>query len=198
MPGHFIVIDGPDGAGTTLHTQLLAERLQREGHDVLTTAEPTEGPIGVWIRNILRGQVTLPSSSLQMLFTADRAWHVDTVIQPALRKGQTVITDRYSASTLAYGTALGLPEHWLRAVNDEYPAPDAQLFLLPPIAVCLERLGRRTQHDILEGKELQEKIHDAYRSLAQRDSSILVLDSAGEKAAVADRIYAAVIERISR
>jgi dTMP kinase len=189
MHGRFIVIEGPDASGTTLHSRLLAERLAKEGVPVLLTAEPTDGPIGRYIRTILAGSERIPSSALQLLFTADRAWHLHSVVLPALKEGKTVISDRYALSTIAYGIALGLGEEWLKSMNKDFILPDVQILALPPIEVCRERLARREKRDILEQEDLQEKIHGAYRSLAKKDPSILMLDTSGEKETVAESLW---------
>jgi len=189
--GTFIVIDGPDAAGTTLHSRLLAERLGKEGKDVLLTTEPTDGPVGRWIRALLK-EKTVSSSTLQLLFTADRAWHVEQVILPALQAGKTVVSDRYTFSTVAYGMALGLDGPWLEDVNRNFPKPDTVIFTLPPLAVCLERLGRREQHDFLESRELQEHIHAAYRKLAESDPSIDVVNTESSKEEASEAVWKAL------
>jgi dTMP kinase len=191
MHGKLIVLEGPDGAGTTLHSKLLAERLEREGHRVLLTAEPTDGPVGAWIRSILKGQELMPASALQLLFTADRAWHIDRVIVPALLEGTIVITDRYAVSTYLYGKVQGLDVEWLKDLNKAFPQPDCQIFTLPPLEVCLERLARRTEHDIFEQREVLTQIHAAYTDEAAQDRSISVVDTSGEKQDVAALIFAA-------
>ncbi len=196
MRGSFIVIEGPDGAGTTLHARLLAERLRAGGREVLVTAEPTDGPVGALIRSCLKGSAHLPSSALQLLFTADRAWHIDHVILPALESGTIVISDRYAASTIAYGVALGLEEGWLKNLNKNFLQPDVQVFTLPPLSVCMERLSRRENTDILEERNLQEKIHGAYRTLASDDPSIAVIDTSGEKQYAANEIWSIVSAKL--
>ncbi|MEK7217829.1 MAG: dTMP kinase [Patescibacteria group bacterium] len=188
MSSRFIVIDGPDASGSTLHSKLLAGRLRSQGRDVLVTAEPTEGPVGLWIRELLR-EKQVPSATLQLLFTADRAWHVEQVILPALQEGMTVITDRYVPSTVAYGTALGLQADWLKDMNRTFPIPDATVFTLPPLRTCLERLGRREKQDILERRDLQDAVHAAYRQLAELDPSVIVLDTSVEKDAAAEMAW---------
>jgi dTMP kinase len=191
VTGTFIVIDGPDASGSTLHARLLAERLRKEGREVLVTAEPTEGPVGLWIRELLK-EKKVPSSTLQILFTADRAWHVEQVILPALREGKTVISDRYSHSTVAYGMALGLDSDWLKEMNRSFPKPDATVFTLPPIRTCMERLSRREKQDFLEQRDLQEGVHAAYRKIAEQDPAIVVVDTSGEKGDVSTFLWNAL------
>lgn len=189
MHGKFIVLEGPDATGTTLHAQLLAERLEKEGHTMLVTAEPTDGPIGSWIRRILRGHVTLPADALQLLFCADRAWHVDQVIRPAMEEGKIVISDRYALSTVAYGEAQGLDRQWLQDINASFVKPDCTILTLPPFAVALERLERRPAHDIFEQKDVQEKLHGIYRALAAHDHSLKIIDTSGPKQCAANAVW---------
>ena len=186
--GRFIVLDGPDGSGTTLHTKLLRERFERAGNGVLGTAEPTDGPIGALIRDNLKAG-SLSGTALQLLFCADRADHCARIIEPALRTDTIVISDRYVPSTIAYGQALGLDPSWLTALNKNFIEPDLTLFLLPPIETALERLRRRSAHDALEDASLQRRVHQAYAAIAKADSSIAVIDTSGEKEAVAEQIW---------
>jgi dTMP kinase len=192
MAGRFVVLEGPDGAGTTKHSALLVERLSREGGTAMRTYEPTDGPIGTAIRAHLHsGTTTVSAADLQKWFCEDRSWHVEQVIKPALAKGITVVCDRYVHSTIAYGMALGLLRPWLEELNKNFIRPDVALFLLPPYPVLLERMSRRKERDTLERAELQEKVSDCYRRLAEDDPSIIVIDTSGPVEEVAERVYRA-------
>ena len=191
--GRFIVIDGPDGSGTTTHARLLSEALTREGRSCLLTTEPSDGPIGRFVRDLLHAGDPVAPDALQLLFVADRAWHVRDVIAPALARGKTVICDRYIASTIAYGESLGLDVSWLKELNKNFIHPDRSIFLLPPIAVCLQRLAKRERHDALELQELQERVHASYQRYAQQHPEILAIDSSGTKDAVAAQILEALL-----
>lgn len=186
MSGRFIVLEGPDGSGTTLHTAMLADRLRAKGIEVLQTCEPTSGPIGVFIREHLKKQ-TLPSNALQLLFTADRAWHLTNEVIPALERGSTVISDRYALSTVVYAEALGIDPIGLQQVNDRFVKPDVQLLLLPPFEVCQERLGKRIERDILEEDSLQKRVYEAYKKRAE-EQGIPLIDSSMNKETTADAI----------
>jgi len=192
MRGIFIVLEGPDGAGTTKHSKLLSDRLAREKHAVLCTFEPTDGPIGSAIRNDLHNDVPHSPLELQKRFCDDRAWHLQEVIEPALRNGTTVISDRYDHSTITYGTALGLSRQELDEMNKKFIRPDRTFFLLPPFKVLQERIHRRDHVDALEQAELQHKVYDAYQQLAAEDPAICVIDSSGPLEEVAELIYRAV------
>lgn len=185
--GKFIVLEGPDGAGTTKHSELLAERFQKEGHDVVLTAEPTDGAIGEQIRNILHSGVLPSAAALQLLFCADRADHIARVIEPALQAGKTVISDRYALSTVVYGTAQGLDPTWLTSVNAAFPKPDVTFLLLPPFEVCAERINRRKSRDAFEVDTFQKQVYQQYASL--KDQALIRIDTSGPKEKVAEEIW---------
>ena len=192
MRGRFIVLEGPDGSGTTTHAALLAKNLQKNGIDTLLTAEPTNGPIGVFIRQELQ-KGALPPSALQLLFTADRAWHVDTVLQQALEAGKTVISDRYSLSTLIYGSALGLFRDWLENMNKYFIQPDVQIILLPSFETCFQRMSNRGAKDILESQDsLQRSVYDGYVASAHQ-FDIPAVDTAGSLELAAEKILQCVL-----
>lgn len=191
MTGKFIVFEGPDGGGTTRNSAALAENLRSLGQKVLLTSEPTDSPIGKEIRNIL-GSDTMPSpDAVQLLFTADRANHVTTVIEPALRRGETVISDRYALSTIVYGTALGIDRDWLRSINAGFPEPDLTILALPPFDVCMERLERRPERDAFETENFQRRVYEAYRTV--EDPRTIFVDTSGEKDEVAQYILRQVL-----
>lgn len=191
MSGRFIVLEGPDGSGTTTHARLLGEKLRAEGHDVLLTAEPTNSAIGQFIRQQLSAK-TIPSpAALQLLFCADRALHIQEVIKPALAAGKTVISDRYVISTLVYGEALGLDPEWLLQVNTPFVEPDVMVLALPPLNVCLERIGLRKQLDIFENSAFQKKVYDLYEKMTD-DPQVRVVDTSGKLDDGAARVWEAV------
>ncbi len=190
MLPHFIVLDGPDGSGTTLHARLLAERLHKEGHDVVLTAEPSDSLIGQSIRKALSTDVGFSPAAMQLLFCADRAEHVETVIKPALAAGKIVVCDRYVPSTIIYGEVLGLDADWLEDVNAPFPVPDVTIFTLPPFAVCRERLERRKEHDPYEESTFAQKVYECYEKYAAEDGTVAVVDTSAEKAVAAERVYA--------
>jgi dTMP kinase len=195
MQGTFIVLEGPDGAGTTKHSKLLADRLTRAGSEVILTFEPTDGPVGSAIRKDLHAHVPLKSAELQKRFCSDRAWHVEHVIAPALARGTVVISDRYADSTIAYGIALGLDRTMLEEMNKDFPKPDFLLYLLPPFAVLQERMRKRESTDDLEKAELQKKVYENYRLLAKENPKVIVVDTSGKPEEVAEEIYLKVQKR---
>ncbi|MSR86685.1 dTMP kinase [Candidatus Peribacteria bacterium] len=191
----FIVLDGPDATGTTTHAELLAARLTKEGHSVLLTSEPTDGPIGKQIRQALRAG-TMDPMELQLLFTKDRAWHVEHVIEPALKAGKIVVCDRYWHSTIIYAGAQGLDSTELKKLNNAFIQPSLVFFTLPPIEVSLKRMAKRTEKEIFEKEEMQRKIHDGYANLAKEQNGIRVIDTSGDKGATAETIYRIAAETL--
>jgi dTMP kinase len=123
----------------------------------------------------------------QLLFCADRAQHVHTVIEPALQNGVTVISDRYALSTIIYGAVQGIDPAWLRQINERFIQPDMTFITLPPFEVCAERMGKRDVHDHYEKNGLPRKIYDAYAALSEQH--IYAIDTSGRKEDVAEEIW---------
>src|SRR3989338_2983887 len=103
MRGKFIVFEGLDGAGSSTQANRLADYLRLSGKKAIVTKEPTNNMIGGLIRGQLTSDWKTWPECLQLLFSADRAHHLEKEIIPLLKQGITVITDRYFFSTLAYG-----------------------------------------------------------------------------------------------
>src|ERR1041384_7780824 len=113
-PGVFIVVEGVDGCGSTTHSRLLAKALKANGRETLLTCEPTNGPIGgvlcqILSRRLFLGDPTGPRgfgwTTMALLFAADRLDHLDSLVLPALEDGAVVVSDRYDLSSLAYQSA---------------------------------------------------------------------------------------------
>lgn len=177
MTGQFIVLEGPDGSGTTTHVKLLADTLKSAGKDVVLTCEPSDSAIGTFIRSEL-AKKTISPAALQILFTADRAQHVHDVIEPALKAGKTVICDRYWLSTVVYAEALGIKPEPLAHINKTFVQPDIQLVLLPSLEICLERIGQRPTRDMLETDSLQKRVYEGYRIHAL-EQQLHIIDTSG-------------------
>ncbi|MFD9158099.1 dTMP kinase [Streptomyces goshikiensis] len=102
--GFFIALEGGDGAGKSTQVQALADWIRGKGHEVVVTREPGATPVGKRLRSILLdvSSAGLSNRAEALLYAADRAEHVDTVVRPALERGAVVITDRYIDSSVAY------------------------------------------------------------------------------------------------
>ena len=127
--GHFIVLEGLDGAGSTTQSVLLEQHLRKTGRKPVLTKEPTVGLIGGLIKAALAGEWKITNGALQLLFAADRAHHIDTLVKPSIEAGRTVISDRYMFSSLAYGAISGTDVEWLIKINSRFPQPDITIFL---------------------------------------------------------------------
>ncbi|MEO7230384.1 MAG: dTMP kinase [Candidatus Limnocylindrales bacterium] len=119
LPGRFISIEGPDGAGKTLQASRLAEALGARGHDVVLTREPGGTPLGDRLYELLMAKDGGPIDPVAdaLLFNASRAQHVAMVIRPALEAGRVVVCARYADSTMAYqGYGGGVDRDVLRTI----------------------------------------------------------------------------------
>ncbi len=200
--GFFIAFEGGEGVGKTTQIERLATELRARGVPVVSTHEPGATDTGGKVRQILlhRGDAVLSPRAEALLFAADRADHVDTVIRPALEDGAVVLTDRYVDSSLAYqgaGRALAVEEirqlsRW--ATNGLRPDLTVLLDLDPEIG--LARVDTRGAADRLERESLDfhQRVREAFLSLAENNpDGYLVLPAdldadtlAGQVATVVD------------
>lgn len=173
----FIVIEGPDGAGTTTLAKALAEIATDHGYETERTCEPSDGQIGTLARRGAREGADWGWATFATLFHLDRLDHLRTVIVPCLRHGRAVICDRYYVSTLVYQGVQA------QRADDESPQmgvarvarlidlqprmrePDLLIFVQTPLAVCAERMAGRVGVDAFEVLEFQERVHAAYQRL---------------------------------
>lgn len=175
--GIFIVLDGPDGAGLSTQAQLLEEWLRKKRKKVLLTKEPNFGLIGGIIKAALKNEWKTDQKTLQLLFSADRAHHLQKEIIPALKKGYIVISDRYILSTYCFGTIDGLSLDWLRSLNSQFIKPDITIILDVPPEVSLERIKKsRPSLELFEDRKKLEKIRENYRKLKNEFPNTFVVD----------------------
>ncbi len=114
----FITFEGPEGAGKSSALAMIAERLRSQGREVVTTREPGAGDFGKNIRQILLHGEDLDPKAELLLFLADRANHVSSIVRPALKSGAIVLCDRYADSTVVYQAhGRGLDEEFARVGN---------------------------------------------------------------------------------
>ena len=175
--GLFIAFEGGDGAGKSLQSALLAQVLVQEGHETVRTREPGATPLGARVRALLLD----PASDLDLrcealLYAADRAQHVGTVIMPALAAGKIVITDRYIDSTLAYqGGGREGDASWLLVLSTwatRGVVPDLTFVLdIDPRAGLAQAQGRGAGLDRIEQESFafHERIREAFLALARAE-----------------------------
>jgi dTMP kinase len=174
----FIVIEGIDGAGTTTQTALLVAALEARGHAAHATREPSDGPVGKHLREVLTGRIKTEGASeaqraaqLALLFAADRLDHLGREVQPRLRDGAWVVSDRYDHSSVAYQSITsGDPSSvaWLRELNRHADRPHLTIVLDVSADVARDRrLARNAARELFEDDTLQRQLATFYRELDQ-------------------------------
>jgi dTMP kinase len=173
--GVLIAVEGGEGAGKTTQARLLAIWLRDQGYDVVTTNEPGATKVGMRLRAILldKESTGLSSRAETLLYAADRAEHVAAVIQPALRRGAIVITDRFVDSSLAYqGFGRTLPAEDIAKVNTWATGglvPDLTIVLDLPANVGLGRFASPADRIESEPREFHERVRRGFRALAEAE-----------------------------
>lgn len=182
--GVLIAFEGGEGAGKSTQARLLAIWLRDQGYDVVTTQEPGATKIGMRLRAILldKNHAGLSPRAETLMYAADRAEHVDSVIRPALARGAVVITDRYVDSTLAYqGAGRDLPVDELSQLNAFATGglvPDLTILLDLPPEVGLGRHGSPADRLESEPKAFHDRVRRGFRGLAELDPDrYLVVDA---------------------
>ncbi len=197
--GLFVCFEGGEGSGKSTQSRLLAERLESLGHVVRLTFEPGDTRVGAELRRIVLSPETgqLSDRTEVLLYAADKAEHVDTVVVPALERGEVVITDRYVDTTLAYqgagrGLAIGEVEEVARWATGD---------LRPHLTVVLDvdprdGLGRFEGRDRIEAESLDfhQRARQSVLDLAAADPDhYLVLDARADR----DELAARILERVT-
>lgn len=192
----FIVIEGIDGAGLSTQAKLLKEFLVSKGKRVLLTKEPTDTAIGGFVKSILRGEFKVNSLTLQLLFTADRAHHLESEIEPALEKNIIVVCDRYFFSTFAFG-GLDVDVNFLKKINEKFRLPDITIIIDVPPEVAAERIKKSRLHtELFENLEKAAKVRENYLRLAEEYENVFIVDGNREVDVVAKEIHSIVGSRI--
>lgn len=193
-PARLLAFEGLDGVGKTTQARFLALALARCGCEVVLTREPSHGPWGQRLRELLsRASGPLPPEEALELFLADRRDHVARVIKPALAAGRLVITDRYYFSTLAYQGAAGLdPESIRRRHAGWAPPPDLIILLEVPLEEVAHRLGQRPAEatSVYEKLDFLARVERFWRTLT--DPRLQRIDGRGTPGAVHRRLWALV------
>lgn len=200
-PGLFITLEGGDGSGKTTQASLLRDWLESAGRIVVRTREPGGTEVGVLIRDIVlhhRGEVSPRAEAL--LYAADRAHHIATVVRPALERGEVIIQDRYLDSSVAYqgaGRVLGRDEiRDLSLWATEGLLPDLTVLLDLDPATARARLDAADKpFDRLEAErdEFHARVRAEYLALAAAEPErFLVLDASRPADEIAEAVRARV------
>jgi len=195
----FITFEGMEGCGKTTQVKRLARRLKGLGVPVIVTLEPGGTGIGKNIRRVLldaRNKALTPLSEL-MLYAADRAQHVEEIIQPALRTGKWLICDRFSDATVVYqGVARGQDRKLIRLLNNlvtQGIRPHLTFLLDCPVEVGLRRaLGRNMRgQDRFEKEALSfhHRVRNGYLDLARKNKKrFVILDAEASRKEIESKI----------
>ncbi|AWB95999.1 dTMP kinase [Agromyces badenianii] len=200
--GLFITLEGGDGSGKTTQAELLGAWLTEAARTVVRTREPGGTDVGVEVREIVlhhRGDIAPRAEAL--LYAADRAHHVATVVRPALDRGDVVIQDRYIDSSVAYqGAGRVLDPTAVRGLSEwatEGLRPDLTILLDLDARSARARLDdARTRYDRLEAEasEFHERVRGAYLELAAAEPDrFLVVDASRP----VDEIAGAIRDRVA-
>ena len=199
MSGQLIVIEGLDGAGTTTQSQRLVRHLRGRGKQAHATREPSDGPVGVLIREMLRGGHALPGQQISqntfgLLFAADRMDHLQREVEPRIAAGAIVVSDRWYHSSLAYqGT--GADRDWIAQLNARARRPDLTVFLkVRPEVAAARRVAAGRVAELFEDLKMQEDVDAGYKAtlseLAAAGESIEILDGEASADDVFERLVA--------
>ena len=182
--GLFITFEGADGCGKTTQLNLLKDYLEKKGYEVLVTREPGAKGLGEKLREILLnydGEVSDRCESF--LFLADRAQHIDTIINPAIEQGKIVLCDRHTDSTLAYqGYGRGLDLDRIKMLNDmavNGRVPDLTYVFDVDIETSMKRVGESKDRMESAGMEFFNRVRLGYIEIADSEPSrVKVINSA--------------------
>lgn len=195
LRGVLIAVEGGEGSGKTTQARALAVWLRDQGYDVVTTHEPGATRAGMRLRAILLdlSHKGLSPRAEALMYAADRAEHIDSVIRPALERGAIVVTDRYVDSSLAYqgaGRVLSVEEvARLNRWATSGLVPDLTVLLDVPATVGLSRFASPADRIESEPREFHERVRRGFRALADADPErYLVIDATMPIEEIARRI----------
>jgi dTMP kinase len=201
VTGRLIVIEGLDGAGTTTQVRRLVEHMNASGKPAHGTREPSDGPVGRLIREMLTGGHAIEGQSISqgtfgLLFAADRLDHMQREVDPKLAAGVTVISDRWYHSSLAYqGT--GADRDWIAMLNARARKPDITVFLqVRPEVAAQRRAAAKRKEELFEDLRMQQEVDAGYKAtiaeLTAQGEKIVTVD--GEEAE--DQVFTAILRAI--
>ncbi len=205
MQGKFFVIEGVDGSGKSTQMKILSNKLSSINLKHYLTTEPTDGPIGVLIRKVLRKEIMVSDSALAGLFLADRLDHLENDengLTKIISQGTHVITDRYYWSSFAYHS-LHLPMEWVIAINSkcaEILKPDITFYLDLAPGESIRRIKQsRASTELFEEKKILENVRNNYLKsieLLGDKENVVVVNTNENKSP--EEVFEEIWERISK
>lgn len=200
--GAFFVFEGIDGSGKTTQLRLLSKRLKTEGRKVCETREPTDGPVGSMINQILKKRLAMEERVTASLFAADRLDHLlnpHNGICRMIEDGIHVLSDRYYLSSFAYNGSR-VPLDWVLALNSqaaEILRPTAHIFIDVTPETALKRIADgRFETELYEDREtlgqVRKKFYEVFELLKEREN-ILIIDGNETEDRVAEKVWEQVL-----
>lgn len=191
--GILIVLEGIDGAGKSTQAEIMMNRLQERGYDVVYFREPSEGKWGQEIKKKAAHPDSLSPEEELDLFLKDRKENVEKNLRPALEKKKIVILDRYYFSTISYQGAKGIDQERIRRVNEEFVVePDLVFFLDVDPREGLDRIKNRKKKDrLFERAEYLVKVREIFRSF--RGERFIHIDASKPKKEISAEIEKIVL-----
>ncbi|MCP3943982.1 MAG: dTMP kinase [Desulfobacteraceae bacterium] len=196
--GRFLVFEGIDGAGKSTQIRQIHKRLVERQIPVVSTFEPTDGPIGTLIRKMLAGSVETDQFTIASLFAADRTDHLmnsNNGVKAMVEQGKLVLSDRYYFSSYAYH-AQYMDMDWVIQANElnaKILRPDATLFIDVDPQVCLERIrANRDSLDMYEKIDILKRVRDNYFLAFDRledQEKVIIIDGNESQALVEENIW---------
>ncbi|OGR26953.1 MAG: dTMP kinase [Desulfobacterales bacterium RIFOXYA12_FULL_46_15] len=204
--GRFIVFEGIDGSGKSTQIQMISKRIQALNLKVYTTFEPTAGPIGSLIRQMLSGKIKTDQRTLALLFAADRMDHLindENGIRRKIDTGELVICDRYYFSSYAYH-AQYMDMEWVidaNSLNAGILRPDLTVFIDADPEKCFERIkNNRSEFEMYEKIDIMKNVRINYLKAFEHLKNyerIAVIDGNDSMAHVGDAIFHEVMKTIN-
>lgn len=213
MKGFFLTFEGIEGCGKSTQVKLLKNHLIQQGYDVLITREPGDGEMGSRIRELLLSVTsTLDPLTELFLLAADRTRHVVEIVEPALRAGKVVISDRYTDSSMAYqGYGRGLDTGFVRTINEKATHnvfPDLTLVLdMSPEVSILRSQQRLRQQDMFEAEgrfeqeslDFHSRVRQGYLKIAEAEPRrVTVIDATDTIDHLFEKITRIICNRLQR
>lgn len=191
----FIVLEGIDGSGKTTIARWLVSWLRKNGISAHYTHEPMVKDIELKFKQNLPDKIDpeIYNAALVSLYTTDRRQHVDLIINPLLKKGKTVVCDRYYFSTAAYQGVHFDPLSIMK-LNSEFPAPDITFYLQIPASVAAQRLA--VKQEMIPSDYYIKHILYNYEILSEH-YPMVIIDATKDKEKVFEQIKKHLIEKIN-
>ena len=206
VPGFLIAVEGIDGSGKSTLVRAVADTLGNCGHTVVQTREPGGTPFGKHLRQILQHGAERPVPEAEfLLFAADRAQHVQTMVIPALSQGNIVISDRMHYSSMAYqGYGRGIDKTMIADVNNwvmQGIEPDLIMYLDVPWQAALQRIQKnRAALSAFESEQQAffERVVQGFSTMFSAMNNVVVMDGLQMPENISQQAYEAIIRTMEQ